>query len=90
MGTRHINRIWLYMVAATLITFGIGESGLTRVSSTWTIGLMFTLAYTKGVLVILDFMELRHAPAMWRALLLGWASVTVFAILLGWWMGSRG
>ena len=90
MGIRHLNRIWLFMVIATLITFTLGESGLTRMGSAWTVGVMFVLAYAKGIMVILDFMELRHAPAIWRVVLVGWASLTVAGILLAWWLGVRG
>ena len=89
MGIRHLNRIWVFMVIATLITFTLGESGLTRMGSAWTVSLMFLLAYAKGIIVILDFMELRHAPAIWRVVLIGWATVTVTGILLAWWMGAR-
>jgi len=41
------------------------------------------IACFKGRLVILDFMELRRAPRLWRALVEGWLlllSVLMFAI----------
>ena len=87
MGIRHLNRIWVFMVIATLITFTLGESGLTQMGNAWTEGEMFLLAYAKGVMVILDFMELKHAPTIWRIVLMGWATVTVLGIVLAWWMG---
>lgn len=89
MGIRHLNRIWVFMVIATLITFTLGESGLTRMGSAWTVSLMFLLAYAKGIIVILDFMELRHAPTMWRVVLVGWSTITVLGILLAWWIGQH-
>ena len=46
---------------------------------------VLALAGVKGTLVALDFMELRHAPALWRRIVLGWlllvGSGIVFAYL---------
>lgn len=84
-----INRIWLALVAATLITFGLGESGLAGRAGMGAVLLMFALAGGKGLLVILDFMELRHAPALWRRLMLGWLGLVLVAIVLAYWLGSR-
>ena len=57
------------LVLATLAAFWMrsdGEVGLA-------IGLgTLAIAYLKGRLVILDFMELRHAPLIWRGLIEGW------------------
>lgn len=90
MRITYLNRIWLFMVGATLITYTLGESGLASQGAAWPVGMMFFLAYAKGIMVILDFMELRHAPVMWRVLLIGWATLTVAAIGVAWWMGMRG
>lgn len=89
MLNNKINLIWLALVVATLITFGLGESGLAGRAGIWTVLLMFVLAYGKGMLVILDFMELRHAPALWRRLMVGWLSLVLMAIVLAYWLGSR-
>jgi len=48
-----------WMRSDNLVGLGIGASTL-------------AIAYWKGRLVILDFMELRHAPLIWRALIEGW------------------
>ena len=84
-----LNRIWLFLLAATLVTFSLGESGLAGRAGVVSLLVMFGLAYTKGILVILDFMELRHAPLLWRVLLIGWLSLVVAAIGLAWWLGLR-
>ena len=39
------------------------------------------LSALKGALIVLDYMELRHAPALWRRLLLGWLAVVVVLLL---------
>jgi hypothetical protein len=38
--------------------------------------------------VILDFMDLRHAPALWRNLLTGWLVFVIGMILLAYWIGQ--
>ena len=79
------DRVWLIMLAATLTTWILGSGGA---SGTWAVLVMLTLAWVKGVLVILDFMELRHAPLLWRILLLGWLSLITALIVLFYWIGS--
>lgn len=89
MLNNKINRIWLALVVATLITFSLGESGLSGRAGIAPVLLMFVLAYGKGMLVILDFMELRHAPALWRRLMVGWLSLVLMAIVLAYWLGNH-
>ncbi|MDE2599874.1 MAG: cytochrome C oxidase subunit IV family protein [Rhodocyclaceae bacterium] len=79
------DRVWLVMLAATLTTWALGSSGAT---GTWAVLVMLGLACLKGVLVILDFMELRHAPLLWRILLLGWLTLIAALIVLFYWIGS--
>jgi len=63
--------IWLALLLATAATYALGQLG----ALTGTLGpvvLMFGLAVFKGWWVVLDFMELRHAPAFWRRVVLAW------------------
>ena len=46
--------------------------------------LIFGLAWLKGLGVILEFMELRHAPALWRNALLALFTLMVALVLLAW------
>jgi caa(3)-type oxidase subunit IV len=85
LPTNTADRVWLVMLAATLATWALGEGGA---SGTWSVLVMLALACAKGVLVILDFMELRHAPVLWRILLLGWLSLITVLIVLFYWIGS--
>jgi len=39
--------------------------------------------------VILDFMELRNAPKLWRALLEGWLILVSSLILLAYWISLK-
>ncbi|MDO8768430.1 MAG: cytochrome C oxidase subunit IV family protein [Burkholderiaceae bacterium] len=88
MLSNTINRIWLALLAATLVTFWLGESGLSGSAGVTPILVMFGLAYGKGLLVILDFMELRHAPALWRRLMVGWLTLVTLAIVLTYLVGA--
>lgn len=84
-----IDRVWLALLAGTALTYWLGESGLSGSAGMAPVLLMFGLALVKGLLVILDFMELRHAPLLWRQLLVGWLGLVCCLILLAYWLGSR-
>lgn len=84
-----VNRIWLLLLAATGVTFWLGESGLSGSAGMTAVLVMFGLAFVKALLVMLDFMELRHAPALWRRLLVGWLVLVTTGILLAYWIGQR-
>ena len=51
--------------------------------------LIFGFSFFKGVAVIIDFMALRHAPALWRNLLRGWLTFVIAMILLAYWIGLQ-
>ena len=65
-------RTWLLLVLATLAAFELSchaefgrYAGLSAL----------LMAYIKGRLVVLDFMELRHAPIIWRVMTEAWLPV---------------
>ena len=80
------HRAWLVLMVATAITWYLGEVGAAGTSA---IVAMLLIAFIKGRLVILDFMELREAPRMWRVLLEGWLILVSGLILLAYWMSLR-
>ncbi len=80
------HRAWLILLVATGITWYLGEVGA---AGTLAIVAMLAIAFVKGRLVILDFMELREAPRLWRALLEGWLILVSSLILLAYWMSLR-
>lgn len=84
-----LNRIWLALLLATGVTYWLGESGLSGSAGMVPVLLMFAMAAAKGLWVIYDFMELRHAPRMWRVLLVGWLAFVTGMIVLAYWMGLR-
>ena len=77
------NRAWLILVLATLTTFWLGEVGA---AGTLAVVSLLLIAFVKGRLVILDFMELREAPLFWRGLLEGWLILVSSLILLAYWL----
>jgi cytochrome c oxidase subunit IV len=77
-----IDAIWLALLAATAITAWLGEHAGARGLGTSAAVLVLALAAAKGCLIILDYMELRHAPALWRRLLLGWLATVVVLVLV--------
>ena len=80
------HRAWLVLMVATAITWYLGEVGAAGTSA---IVAMLVIAFIKGRLVILDFMELREAPRMWRVLLEGWLILVSGLILLAYWISLR-
>ena len=80
------HRAWLLLIIATSITWYLGEVGA---AGTATIAAMLVIAFIKGRLVILDFMELRAAPRLWRLLLEGWLILVSALILLAYWISLK-
>ncbi len=80
------HRAWLVLLVATSITWYLGEVGA---AGTLAIVAMLAIAFVKGRLVILDFMELRDAPLMWRLLLEGWLILVSGLILLAYWISLK-
>jgi hypothetical protein len=77
------------LLLATGVTYWLGESGLSGSAGMVPVLLMFAMAAAKGLWVIYDFMELRHAPRMWRVLLVGWLIFVTSMIVLAYWIGLR-
>ena len=80
------HRAWVVLIIATGITWYLGEVGA---AGTMAIIAMLVIAFIKGRLVILDFMELREAPLMWRVLLEGWLILVSSLILLAYWISLK-
>lgn len=89
MLRQHPNRIYLLLLAATAVTFALGESGWVGRAPWASVLLMFGLAATKAYWVMMDFMELRHAPAFWARLMSVWLTVVLSGIGLAYAVGMR-
>lgn len=86
MTTKHTTvPVWLFLLAATGVTWWLGDHGLAGKSVAITIML---LALVKGLGVAREFMELKSAPPLWRWLVQGWLLLVTGLILLTYWMSS--
>lgn len=85
-----LNRAWLLLLVMTGITYAVGESGLLAQGSVAVVAGVLGLAFIKGLVVAQDFLELRHAPGLWRRLVVGWLVVVLGLIVLAYWAGVRG
>lgn len=82
-----LTRAWLILMVVTAVTFWMGESGSLGRGTMAPMLLLFALTFVKGLLVSLDFLELRHAPALWRWMVLVWLALVLGAIVLAYWIG---
>ncbi|NMF90789.1 cytochrome C oxidase subunit IV family protein [Aromatoleum petrolei] len=80
------NRAWLVLLVATGATWWLGDVGA---AGTGAILAMLAIAFIKGRLVILEFMELQGAPLVWRLLLEGWLILVGGLILLAYWISLK-
>ena len=86
MHASQLNRSWMLLLAITGVTFWLGESG-SAVGSMAVALAVLGQAFVKGLVVALDFLELREAPAMWRWLVIGWLVLVLGLILLAYTVG---
>ena len=81
---RHITATWLLLMVATFISWSIGENGEAGLG--WA-AVLFLITAGKGTAIILDFMGLAKAPALWRGFIIGWLFFVLFLIGLVYWNG---
>ena len=86
MRESRLNRAWLLLLVITGVTFWMGESG-SSASSLAVALVVLGLAFVKGMLVALEFLELREAPALWRWLIAGWLVLVLGLIVLAYALG---
>ncbi|QIL79825.1 cytochrome C oxidase subunit IV family protein [Diaphorobacter sp. HDW4A] len=79
--TRRIHLAWALLIVATLASWWLAEDPDAHHLGLLATGIVLALSAIKGVVIALDFMELSHAPRLWRRLLLGWLSVILLVIL---------
>ncbi len=86
MKPSRVDLMALVLVLATGLSWWLGEgAALTQghLGQAATLAvLVLALAVLKGALIALDYMELRHAPALWRRAVLGWLAVVIALVLL--------
>lgn len=82
MNARRLDIAFAFLVAATGITWFVGESGRAGPAA---VALILGLAFAKGWLVIREFMLLRHAAAVWNLIVGGWLALVLAIIATTYW-----
>ncbi len=77
---RRIDTLWAAMLVATAASWWIGEAGLWAVAA-WPLLVVFGLSLFKGLVIALDFMELRGAPAVWRRFVVVWLLFVITVVV---------
>lgn len=72
-------QIWVILVGLTAVSVATGEGRMLGGFSTVVI---VAFAVTKARLVVLDYMEARHAPPLWRWLYEGWLAAIALLLLV--------
>lgn len=77
---------WLGLVALSISSVQLGHAG----SGLALAAAILLAALGKAWLITDGFMHLRHAPLLWRGLLLSWALVMALLVLLTLWLRRGG
>lgn len=76
--------VWILLLVLTLLTWWAGKAGY---SGQWLALALLGSVFIKGHFVIADFMALRGAALLWRALVHGWLVLVVCMIFLAYQTG---
>ena len=75
--------LWGVLMAATILTWRLGETSGGPLLAAIVLG----IAFVKGAVIALEFMALRHAPALWRNLSVGWLVLVCTLVGIAYWKG---
>lgn len=75
--------LWAGLMLATVMTWRLGEGSGGLLLAAIVLG----IAFVKGAVVALEFMALRHAPALWRNLSVGWLVLVCTLVGIAYWKG---
>ncbi len=84
MSLNRADAILVVLALATLVCGWLGEGAVVSGQALSTVATLSVCALSgiKGLLIALDYMELRHAPPIWRRAVLGWLVVVLTVIAL--------
>jgi len=83
---RPCTRVWLALVALTLVTYSIGEAGL---GGRNIMLLVLAITLLKGQLIAGFFMGLRKSSLLWRAIMGAWLIIVGGMIAVAYLMGLK-
>ncbi|MCY4426248.1 MAG: cytochrome C oxidase subunit IV family protein [Halieaceae bacterium] len=79
---KYLAIIWLVLIGVSLLSWKAGASSVSA-APLWLVVPILLLTFTKVRFVVLDFMEVRHAPIQLRLILEAWLALTCLALVLG-------
>lgn len=74
-----VHFIWLSLIGLTLITYAMS---FVELSGVVMVSVLMATAYSKGVLIIREFMALKGVSLIWRLIMYGWLTVVCLAVFL--------
>ncbi|MGQ0622063.1 MAG: cytochrome C oxidase subunit IV family protein [Panacagrimonas sp.] len=87
MARRSVNKVaaltWLFLVCASVATYVLVEGQDLNVE--WAVSGVMVIAAIKARMIVLHFMELKHAPVGWRVAYELWVIVAT-SLILGIWL----
>jgi hypothetical protein len=86
MSPHILNLVWIVLMAATVVTWFMGEL---QAAGPKAVALILAIAGVKGWLVIEDFMALRRVRLLWRGVVLGWLLLVLLVIMFAYWQGLK-
>ncbi len=90
LASHPTTRVWLLLAALTALAWWLGLYGGAGSDPRWLAVALMALAFFKVRLVILHFMEIRHAPLPMRLAFEAWV-VGVCLLVVGlYWAGGTG
>ena len=75
--------LWAGLMLATVMTWRLGEGSGGLLLAAIVLG----IAFVKGAVGALEFMALRHAPALWRNHSVGWLVLVCTLVGIAYWKG---
>lgn len=90
MNAHRLDLVFAFLVAATGVTWFVGEMGELRgepggFAGPAAVALILGLALVKGWQVIREFMALRRASLLWNLIVGGWLTLVLAIIALTYW-----
>ncbi len=83
-----ITRVWLLLAVLTALAWWLGLHARGGADPRWLAVALLALAFFKVRLVILHFMEIRHAPIPIRLVFEAWVVVVCLVVVALYWRGG--
>lgn len=75
----NIHTVWLALVVLTVVTYGLS---FTDATGTAIMLILMVVAFTKGVMIIRDYMGLKGVSLLWKIIMYGWLTIVCLAIVV--------